>query len=138
MDSKTILERLNALNKNTLMETLNIKYTEVGDDYMVATMPVNHKVHQPMGLLHGGATVALAESLGSAASIHFIGTSGVEVRGIEISANHVRSIREGIVTATAKLLHKGRTTLLWEIKVKDNEDRLISLCKLTCIILNRK
>lgn len=138
MDKKTVLERLNALNKNTLMETLHIKYTEVGEDYMVATMPVNHRVHQPMGLLHGGATVALAESLGSAASIHFIGTSEGEVRGIEIAANHVRSIREGIVKATAKLLHRGRTTLLWEIRVEDEEDRLISLCKLTCIILTKK
>lgn len=138
MDARTVLEKLNAINKNTLMETLEITYTDVGKDYMVATMPVNHRVHQPMGLLHGGATVALAESLGSAASLHFIGTAEGEVRGIEISANHVRSIREGMVTATARLMHKGRTTLLWEIRVEDEENRLISICKLTCIILTKK
>lgn len=117
------------------METLQIKYTELGQDYLVATMPVNKRVHQPMGLLHGGATVALAESVGSAASHYLLDPSEGEVRGIEISANHIRSVREGIVKATAKLMHKGRTTLLWEIKIEDEKDRLISLCKLTCIIL---
>jgi len=135
MDSKSDLEKLNSINKNTLMETLEIRYTELGKDYLVATMPVNKRVHQPMGLLHGGASVALAESVGSAASHYLIDPSEGEVRGIEISANHVRSIREGYVKATARLKHKGRTTLLWEIKIEDEKDRLISLCKLTCIIL---
>src|SRR5210317_1983893 len=101
MDSKSVLQKLNSLNKNTLMETLNIKYTEVGDDYLVATMPVDKRVHQPMGILHGGASVALAESVGSAASLHLIDHSLGEVRGIEISANHVRSVKEGTVKATA-------------------------------------
>lgn len=138
MDSKSVLEKLNSLNKNTLMETLSIHYIEVGKDYLVATMPVDKRVHQPMGILHGGASVALAESVGSAASLHFIDHSLGEVRGIEISANHVRSIREGIVKATARMVHRGRTTLLWEIRIEDEKDRLISLCKLTCIILERK
>ncbi|MEL4455842.1 hotdog fold thioesterase [Lutimonas vermicola] len=138
MDSKNVLEKLNSLNKNTLMETLSINYIEVGEDYLVATMPVDKKVHQPMGILHGGASVALAESVGSAASLHFIDHSLGEVRGIEISANHVRSIREGMVKATARMVHRGRTTLLWEIRIEDEKDRLISLCKLTCIILERK
>lgn len=138
MNSEKILEKLNSINKNTLMETLNISYTEIGDDYLVASMPVDNRVHQPMGLLHGGATVALAESVGSAASLHFIDPSEGEVRGIEISANHVRSIREGMVKATARLVHKGRTTLLWEIRIEDENDRLISICKLTCIILTKK
>jgi len=137
MNSKTALEKLNAMNKNTLMETLDITYTEVGDGYLVATMPVNSRVHQPMGLLHGGATVALAESLGSAASYYFLDHEHQEVRGIEINANHVRSIKEGIVKATARILHKGRTTLLWEIKIEDEKERLISICKLTCIILTK-
>lgn len=137
MNSKTALEKLNAMNKNTLMETLDITYTEVGDGYLVATMPVNSRVHQPMGLLHGGATVALAESLGSAASYYFLDHELQEVRGIEINANHVRSIKEGIVKATARILHKGRTTLLWEIKIEDEKERLISICKLTCIILTK-
>ena len=120
------------------METLNITYTEIGEDYLVASMPVDHRVHQPMGLLHGGASVALAESVGSAATFHFVDPSEGEVRGIEIAANHVRSIREGTVKATARLVHKGRTTLLWEIRIEDEKDRLISLCKLTCIILSKK
>ena len=90
-----------------------------------------------MGLLHGGATVALAESLGSAASYYFLDHEHQEVRGIEINANHVRSIKEGIVKATARILHKGRTTLLWEIKIEDEKERLISICKLTCIILTK-
>jgi len=117
MQSETTLEKLNAINKNTLMETLDITYTEVGDDFLVATMPVNSRVHQPMGLLHGGASVALAESVGSAASYYFLDHEKHEVRGLEINANHVRSIREGTVKATARMLHKGRTTLLWEIKI---------------------
>ena len=138
MDTANVLEKLNALNKNTLMETLNIRYTEVGEDYLVATMPVDKRVHQPMGLLHGGASVALAESVGSAASLHFVDHALGEVRGIEISANHVRSMREGTVKATARMIHRGRTTLLWEIRIEDEKDRLISLCKLTCIILKMK
>ena len=137
MKSTSALEKLNAISKNTLMETLGIKYTEIGDDFLVATMPVNSKVHQPMGLLHGGATVALAESVGSAASHYFRLDDNQEVRGIEINANHVRSVKEGIVTATARILHKGRTTILWEVKIVDEKQRLISICKLTCIILTK-
>ena len=138
MEPKSVLEKLNAINKNTLMETLDITYTEVGEDYLVATMPVTSRVHQPMGLLHGGATVALAESVGSAASYVFLDGNEFFVRGIEISANHVRSIKEGFVYARASILHKGRTTQLWEIKITDEEGNLISNCKLTTIALPRK
>ena len=137
MQSETTLEKLNAINKNTLMETLDITYTEVGDDFLVATMPVNSRVHQPMGLLHGGASVALAESVASAASYYFLDHEKQEVRGLEINANHVRSIREGTVKATARMLHKGRNNLLWETKIEDEKERLISICKLTCIILTK-
>ena len=135
MNSKEILPRINSLNKNTLMETLGIQYTEVGDDYLVATMPVNKKVHQPLGLLHGGATVSLAESVGSMASHLFIDTNKFEARGIEIAANHVKSKRDGVVTAKARLIHKGRTLHLWVIKVVDEDGNLISVCKLTNIII---
>lgn len=121
--------------KNTLMETLEIEFTEVGEDYLKAKMPVNPRVHQPMGLLHGGASVALAESVGSAASLMFIDVSKYEVRGIEISANHLKSKKEGTVFAVAKIIHKGRTLHLWEIKITDENDNLISLCKLTNIVL---
>lgn len=138
MESIAALEKLNAINKNTLMETLDITYTELGEDYLVATMPVNSRVHQPMGLLHGGATVALAESVGSAASFHFLDHEKHEVRGLEINANHVRSVKEGVVKATARALHKGRTTVLWEIKIEDEKHRLVSICKLTCIILSKR
>lgn len=132
------LDHLNASSKNTLMELLQIKYTGYGDGFLVATMPVNSKVHQPFGLLHGGATVALAESVGSMASNIFIDRTKYEVRGIEISANHLKSKKSGIVTATARNIHKGKTTHLWEIKVVDEEGELISICKLTNIILPKK
>ena len=138
MTNEETLKRINSLNENTLMETLKIKYTEIGEDYLVATMPVNKKVHQPLGLLHGGASVALAESVGSMASHLFIDTTKYEARGIEITANHVKSKREGIVTATAKIIHKGRNTHLWEIRIVDENGKLISICKLTTIILSKK
>jgi len=138
MNNEEILNKLNSMTKNTLMETLKIQYTEIGDDYLVATMPVNSSVHQPMGLLHGGATVALAESVGSTASHLFIDSENVEVRGIEITANHLRSKKEGVVTATAKIIHKGKITHLWEIKIVDEKGKMISICKLTNIILTKK
>lgn len=137
-DKDKILHYCNEISKNTLMETLNIKYVDAGKDYLVATMPVNPSVHQPMGLLHGGATVALAESVGSAASMLFINPELSEVRGIEISANHLKSKREGIVTATARIVHKGRSIHLWEIKIVDENDTLISLCKLTTMVLPKR
>lgn len=119
------------------METLEIEYVDAGEGFLQATMPVNPRIHQPMGLLHGGASAALAESVGSAASIMFVDPSREEVRGIELSANHLRSKTEGIVTGTARIVHKGRTLHLWEIRITDEEDRLISLCRLTNIILKK-
>lgn len=124
--------------KNTLMETLEIEYIDAGEDFLTAKMPVNSRVHQPMGLLHGGATVALAESVGSAASLLFINPEKQEVRGIEISANHLRSKREGTVFCTAKIVHKGASIHLWEIRIVDENDKLISLCKLSNMVLSRR
>lgn len=138
MDKETILHKLNSGTKNTLMETLNIVYTDIDTDILVATMPVNAKVHQPAGLLHGGASVALAESVGSTAAHFSIDTDKQEIRGLEITANHVRGIRNGLVTATAKPIHKGRTTQLWEIRILDENEKLISICKLTIIVLDKK
>jgi len=135
IDKEKILATINQRCKNTLMETLQIKYIEVGEDYLMAKMPVNPSVHQPDGVLHGGATVALAESVGSAASLVFLDTQDYVVRGIEISANHLKSVKEGMVYATAKWVHKGRTTQLWEIKITDEQENVISLCKLTTIRL---
>jgi len=120
------------------MQTLEIEYIDAGEDFLTAKMPVNSRVHQPMGLLHGGATVALAESVGSAASLLFINHEKQEVRGIEISANHLKSKREGTVFCTARIIHQGRSIHLWEIKITDENDKLISLCKLTNMILSRR
>lgn len=133
-----ILEQLAVSCKNTLMETLEIEYIDFGEDFLVAKMPVNSRVHQPDGVLHGGAMVALAESVGSAASFMFLDAENMYVRGIEISANHVKSKREGTVYAKATFIHKGRTTQLWNIDVVDEEDQLISKVKLTTIALPKR
>ncbi len=133
-----ILKVCNGSSKNTLMETLQIEYTDVGADYLIGKMPVNSKVHQPDGVLHGGAMVALAESVGSMASYIFLDAQQFAIRGIEIAANHIKSVRDGEVFAKATILHKGRTTQLWDIKITDGEDRLVSVCKLTTIALPKK
>ncbi len=136
-EKKEILEAFNIRCKGTLMETLEISYVDVGDDFLVAKMPVNSRVYQPFGILHGGATAALAESVGSAASSFFVDSKRFIVKGIELSINHVKSVSEGEVIATAKVLHKGRTTHLWEIKVRNEKGDLISVSKLTNIVLER-
>ncbi|MBF2709028.1 PaaI family thioesterase [Flavobacterium soyangense] len=137
-DKDKFIQYCNDISKNTLMQTLNIEFVDAGEDYLVATMPVNPTVYQPMGLLHGGASVALAESVGSAASMLFVNAEHSEVRGIEISANHLKAKREGIVTATARILHKGRSIHLWEIRITDEKNSLISLCKLTNMVLPKR
>ncbi|AEE20134.1 PaaI family thioesterase [Dokdonia sp. 4H-3-7-5] len=135
-NKEEVLARLAESCKNTLMETLDITYIDFGEDFLVAQMPVTPKVHQPDGVLHGGAMVALAESVGSAASFMFLNQEHT-IRGIEISANHVKSKRDGMVYAKATFIHKGRTTQLWNIDVVDENDALISKCKLTTIALPR-
>ncbi|CAA0204298.1 Thioesterase superfamily protein [Tenacibaculum maritimum] len=120
------------------METLDITFTEVGEDFVIAKMPVSSKVHQPYGILHGGATAALAETVGSAASALFVDGKTKIVKGIELSINHLKSKKEGTVFATAKMVHQGRTTHLWEIRIADEDRNLISLCKITNIILDKK
>ena len=138
MKNESFLDYINNASKNTLLETLDIKFLEASPKKVVATMPVNARVHQPDGVLHGGASVALAETVGSFASALSIDRETQMVRGIEISANHLRSIKEGIVTATAIPLHTGRTTQLWEIRIIDEQQRLISLCKLTTMVIEKK
>jgi len=135
MTNQDILDRCNAITKNTLMETLSIEYTEIGKDHLIAKMPVTPRVHQPDGVLHGGAMVALAESVGSAAAIVFLDPTKFSIRGIEISANHVKSVKSGFVFATAKPIHLGKTTQVWDIKITDEDDRLISAVKLTTLAL---
>lgn len=138
LDKKEVLARLAASCKDTLMETLEIEYIDFGEDFLVAKMPVNSRVHQPDGVLHGGAMVALAESVGSAASFMFLDAENMYIRGIEISANHVKSKKEGIVYAKATFIHKGRTTQVWNIDVVDEEDQLISKVKLTTLALAKR
>lgn len=137
-NKEQILGACNAICKNTLMETLEIEFVDLTDDVLIARMPVTSKVHQPDGVLHGGASVALAESLGSAAALVFLGKEDIMIRGLEISANHVKSIRDGFVYAKAKALHKGRTTQLWQIRIENEEEELISLVKLTTITFYKK
>jgi len=138
MDKIKTLKFFNDWCKNTLMETLSIEFVDVGEDFLTAKMPVDSRVHQPMGLLHGGASVALAESVGSSATMLFLDPEKFEVRGIEISANHLKSKRAGTIYATAKIIHKGRSLHLWEIRIVDENDQLISLCKLTNMVLPKR
>lgn len=130
-----LLEKANQFNKNTLMETLGIEYTAIGDDFIRAKMPVDHRTHQPMGLLHGGATAALAESMGSLGSYLMIDQEKQAVVGIEINANHLRSARKGFVFAEGKLIHKGKTLHVWDIKVWDEREKQIAICRLTNMII---
>jgi len=138
ISKEDFLVKVNAASKNTLMETLSIEMVDYGDDFLVARMPVTPKVHQPDGVLHGGATAALAESVGSFASHIFIDTDNLFVRGLEITANHLKSVKEGYVFAKATFLHKGRTTQLLDIKVTDDNDNLISICRLSTISLPKQ
>ena len=131
MDKKVIIEMCNNISKNTLIETLSIKFTDIGEDFVKAKMPVNKSVHQPDGILHGGATAALAETVGSTAAFVLLKRKDIIVRGIEISTNHLKSISQGEITAIAKPVNLGRTIQLWEIKITDQEGQLISISKLT-------
>lgn len=120
------------------MQTLNIEFIDVTEDSLTAKMPVNSSVHQPFGLLHGGATAALAETVGSCASALFVDNDTKIVKGIELNISHLKSVKEGFVYGIAKSIHKGRTIHLWEIKIFDDEKHLISICKLTNIVLDKK
>ena len=135
LSKNEILASCAKMCKNTLMETLDIEFIDVTDDTVSAKMPVNSRVHQPDGVLHGGASVALAESVGSAGAYIFLQDKNVSIRGIEISANHVKSIRDGFVYAHATIVHKGRTTQLWQIRIENQDKELISLVKLTTLTL---
>ena len=133
-----ILSEVNKMNSNTLMETLKIEFTEIGENYVVCKMPVTPEVHQPAGILHGGATAALVETVGSFASRYFIKNKDLAIRGIEISTNHIKSISNGFVYAKATNIHLGRTMQIWEVKVTDENENLISLGKLTTLAINKK
>ena len=138
MEKKLVLKKMNGSEKESLMRTLEIEFVDVGEDFLVARMPVTPKLHQPDGVLHGGATFALAESVGSAAAYLFNKTHNPMVRGIEMSGNHLKGISEGFVYAKAIAIHNGRTTQIWEIKVTNEAGDLISSCKLTTLTLPKK
>lgn len=138
MNKQKLLDSLNRLSNKTLMQTLNIEFIDVTEDSLTAKMPVNSSVHQPFGLLHGGATAALAETVGSCASALFVDNETKIVKGIELNISHLKSVKEGFVFGIAKSIHKGRTIHLWEIKIFDDEKHLISICKLTNIVLDKK
>lgn len=124
--------------KGTLIENLGIEFVEVGDDYIKARMPVDERTRQPMGLLHGGASVALAETLGSIAAYLCIDQPKQNCVGLEINANHIRAIREGWVYGIAKPLHIGRTTQLWEIKISDENEKLVCVSRITIAVLDNR
>ena len=131
-------EQLNLLNKNNLGEHLGIVFTELGDNYIKATMPVDHRTQQPYGLLHGGASVALAETIGSVASAMVIDTDKNICVGLDINANHVRGVRSGFVTGIAKPVHIGSSTHVWAIKIYDEQEKLVCISRLTVSILAKR
>ena len=135
LNKTELIERANRSSKNTLMETLKIRYTDIGEDYVVAEMPVSSAVSQPMGLLHGGANMALAESVGSLGSFVLLNDPTIGVVGLEINGNHIKSTKSGKVIARGELIHKGRSTHVWEIKIRNEANDLLSVCRMTNMII---
>ena len=128
------LARLNQARENTLIRHLGIEFTEFGDDYISATMPVDQRTHQPMGLLHGGASVVLAETLGSTAAT-LACPEGFACVGLEINANHMRAVRSGLVTGITRALHIGKSTQVWEIKIYDQEQKMNCISRITLSVI---
>jgi 1,4-dihydroxy-2-naphthoyl-CoA hydrolase len=131
------IKHLEPLGKNTMGEHLGMRFSAIGDDFLQATMPVDERTKQPYGLLHGGASVALAETLGSVASAMVVNHEKFYCVGLEINANHIRSVREGLVTGTATPLHLGGSTHVWDIKIHDAHGKLVCVSRLTVAVLKR-
>ena len=129
------VEQMNQFGVNTIGEALGIRFVEIGDDYLKATMPVDHRTKQPFGLLHGGASCVLAETLGSIAAYLVVDPQKYKCVGLDINANHVRSATQGIVTGITKPIHIGSTTQVWEIKITDERDKLICISRLTIAVI---
>ncbi|MEQ8302193.1 MAG: hotdog fold thioesterase [Cyclobacteriaceae bacterium] len=132
------LDELNALSANTLVEHLGIRFSHIGPNYVSALMPVDNRTHQPLGLLHGGASVALAETLGSIAATLCVDPKSQYCVGLEINANHVRAISSGFVKGTASPLHIGKRTHVWEIKIVNEKEELISISRITMAVIDRR
>ncbi|HKS93427.1 MAG TPA: hotdog fold thioesterase [Gammaproteobacteria bacterium] len=128
---------LNQYQQQTLVTHLGIRYTEVGEDYLKATMPVDARTKQPAGILHGGASAALAETLGSTGANLVVDRTKTLCVGLELNCNHVRAMREGQVTGTARPLHIGKSTQVWEIRIADDQDRLVCVSRITMAVLDR-
>jgi uncharacterized protein (TIGR00369 family) len=128
------LELMEARSDNTMVRHLGIEFTEIGDDYLEARMPVDDRTKQPMGLLHGGASAALAETLGSIGA-NFSVEEGKRCVGLELNANHIRAVKSGWVIGHASPLHIGRTTQVWEIRIRDEQDNLVCVSRLTLAVL---
>ncbi|MBX7095966.1 MAG: hotdog fold thioesterase [Flavobacteriales bacterium] len=129
------LAQLNAMNRNTIMEVLGIEYTQLSETSISAKMPVDHRTHQPVGLLHGGATAVLAETLGSLGSTLIVDPKAYNITGIEINCNHLKGVRSGYVFGTATIIKAGRTMHVWNIDVKNEAEELVAVCRLTVLIL---
>ena len=132
------LETLNKLSVNTMVTHLGIEFTAIGDDFIEARMPVDHRTHQPLGLLHGGASVALAETLGSVAATCCVDTNKQYCVGLEINANHVKGAREGFVTGVTKPIHVGKKTQVWEIRISNELRELVCISRITMAVIDRK
>jgi 1,4-dihydroxy-2-naphthoyl-CoA hydrolase len=132
------LEQVQQQGKGTMLEHIEIVITEIGEHFLKGTMPVDHRTVQPMGILHGGASVALAETLGSLAASLVIDSGKKYCVGIDINANHIRAAKKGLVTGVATPLHLGTSTQVWSIEIKDEEDRLVCISRLTMAVLDRK
>ncbi|MFC3651723.1 hotdog fold thioesterase [Dyella humi] len=131
----TDLNRLDGWRRNTLLDVLDIRVTAIGEDWLQGTMPVDHRTHQPYGLLHGGASVALAETLGSTAAMLTLDPEKERAVGLDINANHVRGVTSGTVTGTARPLHLGRSTQVWEIRIEDEAGKLVCISRLTMAVV---
>ena len=129
--------QLQPLSDNTMGQHLGMEFVEVGEDFLKGRMPVDHRTRQPYGLLHGGASVALAETLGSVASAFVVDRSQYNAVGLEINANHLRGVREGFVTGVARPLHLGKTTHVWDIRIHDEKDKLVCVSRLTVAIIKK-
>jgi 1,4-dihydroxy-2-naphthoyl-CoA hydrolase len=138
LKSLTSIEHLNANNDKNMAGHLGIEFTEIGDDYICAKMPVDFRTHQPLGLLHGGASVVLAETLGSLGATISVSPNNQFCVGVEINANHLSSVRSGYVHGKATPLHRGRTLQVWEIKISDDNGKLVCVSRLTVAVMNKK
>lgn len=132
------LEALNSMRRNTLVEHLSIEFTEIGEGFIKARMPVDSRTHQPFGMLHGGASVVLAETLGSVAANFCIDQKNKYAVGLDINANHLRAVKEGWVYGTTTPVHVGKTTQVWEIRITNEADELVCISRITMAILDKK